>query len=205
MNLLKPKRLIFLIIILAIGFWLFLNYNYLLALIKYYSVAGSGLSYSLKGRTEVEKETTIIKPVSTLFGLVIPKLGLNKEITGKVDLYQFQKLESVLTQGLVQAEVSVLPGERGKVLIIGHPLHNFFNFKRLNPDFYLISQLEAGDEIIVFFRYFEFSYRVTKKEFQSPTYLDFFDPGEERGLVLVSGYPPGMALRFLVVEAEGVD
>jgi sortase (surface protein transpeptidase) len=205
MRLLRPKSLIWILLFLIFALYLFITFPYLRSLSKYSALSTSGLVYSLKGRADITRETTVIKPVSTRFGLVITKLGLNKRIVKEVDFYDPLKLESSLRRGLAQVSISSLPGHFGTVLIVGHPLSTFLNLDHLNPEFYLISKLEVGDEMSVFYNDIEFVYKVVQKRFESPTYLDFFDPGRERKLMLVSGYPPGMALKFLVIEAEEVD
>jgi len=205
MKLLRPKNLIWILLLLIFTLYLFIAFPYLRSLSKYSALSTSGLVYTLKGRADIEKETTVIKPVSTRFGLVITKLGLNKKIVKGIDFYDSPKLESGLRRGLAQVSISSLPGHFGTVLIVGHPLSSFLNLDHLNSDFYLISKLEVGDEISVFYNDVEFIYRVTQKRLEPPTYLDFFGPGREKKLMLVSGYPPGMALKFLVIEAKPVD
>jgi len=204
MKLLRPKILLWLLFFLVLGAYLFLAGSYLQSLIRYRSLSRSGVTYSLKGRSEIEEEATYLKPASTRFGLVITKLGLNSKVVKNIDFYDPAKLKSSLRRGLVHVEASALPGEFGSVLIVGHPLGDFFNLDHLNPDFYLIGKLAVGDEISLFYNDLEYRYQVTQKKYVDPSFLDFFDPGETRKLMLVSGYPPGMALRFVAVEADEV-
>ena len=204
MKFFRLKKLLFLLFLLGGVFYLFLVYPFLSSYFKYRAIAGSGLIYSLKSQKDIEAGETVIKPVSRIFGLVITKLGLNQKVIKEVDYYDAEKLKTELKKGLAHVKTSALPGEFGAVLIVGHPLDSFFNFTHLNPDFYLINKLEVGDEISLFYNDLEYSYQVSKKYLAPPTFLDFFEAGEERKLMLVSGYPPGMALKFSVVEAEEI-
>ncbi|MBN1263493.1 MAG: sortase [Candidatus Pacebacteria bacterium] len=206
MHFLKPEKIGFFLLFLGLGLYFYLTVPYGISLIKLVSLAGSGVSYALKDRQGLSGgESVLIKPVSTNFGIVITRLGINRKITPEVNLYDPQKLAGALRGGPAHAGLSALPGEFGAVLLVGHPLDSFFNFAHFNPDFYLIDKLVIGDEIVIFYHGFEYVYRVTKKELVPSNYLDFFDPGEEDKLVLVSGFPPGMALKYRVVEAEEIN
>lgn len=204
MKLVSPKQLVYSLILLTAGFYCYLTFPYLSSLIKYYSLSGSGLVYSIKGREKIRKESLVIKPVSPRFSLLITKLGLNEAVAREIDFYDSEKLDSGLRMGLVHVKTSALPGDFGTVLIVGHPLYSFFNFSHSHPEFYLIDKLEVGDEAGIFYEGVDHRYRVVEKRLEPPTYLDFFTPGEERKLMLVSGYPAGMAFRFLVIEAEEI-
>ncbi len=188
--------------------YLYLVFPYCVSLVKHLSMSGSGMKYLLKEDVTQQilesEKITIIKPKSTQFGLVVSRLGLNLTVAADVDLYDQQELESVLSRGLVQASVSSLPGQPGAVLIVGQPLASFFNYKHLNPDFYLIQKLKLGDRITVFYEGERHLYEVTAKSRRSPDFFDFFDAGNQKKLVLVSGYPPGMAFSLSVIEAEEI-
>jgi hypothetical protein len=203
MKILSPKTIIFLSLLLLLGFWLYLNVPYLNFLTEYLSLKGSGVRYALRGQGG-GKNVTLIKPVSTKFGLVITKIGLNEKITAGGNLYDSEKLGNSLKLGLNHIKASALPGGFGAVLIVGHPLDKFFNLNHLNPSFYLINQLEVGDKVNLFFKDLNYFYKVAKKEIVPPTFLDFFDPGSEKKLLLVSGFPAGMAFKFLVIEAAQI-
>ncbi|HUW22096.1 MAG TPA: sortase [Candidatus Bathyarchaeia archaeon] len=206
MKLLRPKFLVLVLILLFAGGYLFLSAPYyFVSLVKYKSISGSGLVYSIKGRGDIDQEASFLDPASTEFGLIITKLGLNEKVVEEVEFYDPVKLKAGLRRGLAHVKSSALPGDFGAVLIVGHPLNSFFNTDRLHPDFYLVNKLAVGDEIVIYYHDRGYVYQVAKKSFAPPTYLDFFDPGEEKKLVLVSGYPPGMAVRLLVIEAEPVN
>ena len=200
-NIFKSKRIILFFILTVGGFYLFLTYPYFIEFLKLESLTGSRIKYTLD---EEAAGAIAIKPASARFGLTVLEIGLNKPITEGVDFYDPKKLNPALRQGLAHVLNSSVPGRFGKVVIVGHPLRDIFNFNRFNPEFYLIGRLKVDDVITLFYQNKRFEYRVVSKKQASPSYLDFFDSGQGRGLVLVSGFPPGTAIRFLVVEAEEI-
>src|SRR3990167_555140 len=120
----------------------------------------------------------LIAPLSTEFGVVIPKILAN--VAG-----------------------SAVPGEDGVVYIFGHSTDSNFNVARFNAVFYLLRKLEADDLIIVYYRGKDYRYRVKYKKVVDPTDLsDITDVSSPRRLVLQTCWPPGTTWKRLLIVAE---
>lgn len=198
-------RVFFITLLFVFLFYAFLAGPYWLSLFKYHSVAGSGVDYVVPGSSRVDvnfEETTTLRPASIRFGVVIPRLGINKTVSANVDLYDSSRMNGLLENNLVHMAGSALPSRIGTVVILGHSLNQLLNFTHANPEMYLLKKLEAGDTIYLYHEMVEYTYKVTGLSFREPTYFDFFTPTRVRKLVLVSGWPPGTSLRLLLVEAE---
>lgn len=198
------RKVLTLFFLLALLFWAYLAGPYWWSLYKYDSLARSGVSYTVPGsRGEIDfEETTTLKPASLKFGLVIPKIGLNKVVGASVDLYETDRLDDALDNRLVHMLGSSLPNRIGTVVVVGHSPSQLINFRHVNPDVYLVKKLAIGDKIYLYCDSVEYLYEVTGVSERSPTYFDFFDPARERKLILASGWPPGSSFRLLLVEAE---
>lgn len=144
-----------------------------------------------------------ITPVSEEFGLVIPKLELNVKVFANVDANSPQEYLPILTKGVAHAKGSVLPNEMGNVFIFGHSSDTPLNINRYNAVFYLISKLEKNDEIIVYYNYLKYNYRVTDKKIISPDKVaETLQNLQGETLTLQTCYPPGTTFYRLLVLAK---
>lgn len=144
-----------------------------------------------------------LTPVSKEFGLVIPKLELNVKVFADVDANSPQEYLPILTKGVAHAKGSVLPNEMGNVFIFGHSSDTPLNINRYNAVFYLISKLEKNDEIIVYYNYLKYNYRVTDKKIISPDKVaETIQNLQGETLTLQTCYPPGTTLYRLLVLAK---
>lgn len=108
-----------------------------------------------------------------------------------------------LDRGVVHFPDSVLPGEIGQTIILGHSAPP--NWPKIKYDwvFSRINELEKGDEILIYFNNQRYSYSVTKKTFLEKeekipenNLTDF-----QNMLVLISCWPPGKDIKRIAVEA----
>lgn len=115
-----------------------------------------------------------------------------------------KELEKLLKYGVVYYPGSVLPGEEGKTIILGHSSHPSWPKVNYNWVFTNLNELERGDEIVINFNNEKYTYRVRgtnyikKGEKVESRYLT--DTGNM--LMLVSCWPPGKDAERIVVEAE---
>ena len=146
----------------------------------------------LKSSEPSDKEDSVeIPKLEILAPLVISENAQEKD---------FSKL---LDQGVVYFPGSVLPGEAGQTIILGHSAPAGWPKIKYDWVFTRISELTEGDEIFVYFNHRKYTYYVTGKV--------FLDRGEELPqpltnsesmLVLISCWPPGKDLRRIAVEAK---
>ncbi len=109
-------------------------------------------------------------------------------------------LENYLDRGVVFYPGSVMPGQAGQIIILGHsaPL----NWPKIKYDWVFsdLNNLGPGDEISLTLDHKKYSYRVAQKE--------VIDKGQEISfknadniLILVTCWPPGKDLKRMVIEA----
>lgn len=149
------------------------------------------------------KDPEPVIPVSTEFGIVVPKIGANSAVVAGVDPYQEVEYQAKLSKGVAHAKGTSLPGQGGNIFLFSHSSANFFEARKYNSQFYLLSKLEAGDDIILYYQGNEFKYRVYDKKIVDPSALEYL--GGERGkqtLTLMTCTPAGTTLKRFLVLAE---
>ena len=198
--------LVFLISVLIINWqeisWIF-NYKAVSGLVS--GVFESKIiakSADVSGKKETAAPLKSSESSSKENSVEVPKLGISAPlvISESAQLKDFSKL---LDQGVVYFPGSVLPGEAGQTIILGHSAPE--NWPKIKYDwvFTRISELTEGDEIFVYFNHRKYSFLVSGKF--------FLDRGEEMPklltnsdnmLVLISCWPPGKDLRRIAVVAK---
>jgi sortase A len=171
-------------------------------------VAGFGsLFYSIdQGFSAIsEGAEVMIAPISTDFGVVIPKIMANVAVTADVNPAEAEIYQEVLRAagGVAHAAGSAYPDESGAVYIFGHSTDSNVNVARYNAVFYLLRKLEPNDLIVVYFRDKDYRYRVKYKKVVNPDDLtDITSVEDERKLILQTCWPPGTTWKRLLVVAE---
>jgi len=158
---------------------------------------------TLFGKLTGGNKVEAITPVSAQFGLVIPKIGANAPIYPNVDPADERVYLPVLQKGIAHALGTVFPGVAGNVYLFAHSTDAFWNVGRYNAIFYLIKELENGDEIDVFFNGVRYIYRVVNKIVVDPQDVRWLTeslPYEQ--LTLQTCWPPGTTLKRLLVFAR---
>jgi len=125
-------------------------------------------------------------------GIDIPKLGISAPLIfpeGNSD----KDFKIALKKGVVYYPDSVLPGQKGTAIILGHSSPS--NWPKINYDwvFSNISKLGAGDEILIFFGHRQYIYKVVEARIleQGAEIPADWLLSEQANLVLLSCWPPG--------------
>lgn len=162
------------------------------------------IQQTVLGEVNQEKETSSMsESVDTEFGIVIPKIGANARVVADVDWTDSQVYQQALTEGVAHAKGSSYPGEDGNIFLFAHSGADFFEALRFNAVFSLMSKLEAGDEMTIWYRGQAHVYRVSEKKIVSGDALEYLiKPKEGRVLTLMTCWPPGTTLKRLIVSAE---
>jgi LPXTG-site transpeptidase (sortase) family protein len=153
----------------------------------------------LTGGNKVET----LSPVSSKFGIVIPKIGANAQIMPNVDAGKPEIYLPALQKGVAHALGTVFPGVAGNIYLFAHSTDAFWNVGRYNAIFYLLKELEKGDEIDIFYLGVRHLYRVTDKKTVDPSevhYLTDSIPNEQ--LTLQTCWPPGTTLKRMLIIAK---
>lgn len=146
----------------------------------------------------------ILVPADTNFSITIPKIGASSKIYPNVDPTNSSEFLPILQKGIAHAKGSVFPGFPGNVYLFAHSTDNWWNVGRYNAVFYLLKNISAGDDIIVFFENRRYDYVVTKSLIIDPndtSYLKNAQKGKEQ-LVLQTCWPPGTTWKRIIVIAR---
>lgn len=185
-----------------------INWNDLSWIFNYRAVYGGVNSLLERNKTEELRATgeTEIKEFSYVDkenSIEIPKIGIIAPIVFSQSDSE-EDFEKALKKGVLYYPQSVLPGEEGRTIILGHSAPP--NWPKINYDwvFSQLSELNTGDEIYIYFNNRQYPYQVTRKF--------SLNPGEEipsEGLtnsksilILLTCWPPGKDLKRMAVEAE---
>lgn len=144
-----------------------------------------------------------LSPVSTEFGIIIPKIGANAPILPNVDAGVPDEYLPALQKGVAHAAGTVFPGVSGNIFLFAHSTDAFWNIGRYNAIFFLLKELEKGDEIDLFFQGKRHIYRVVNTMVVDPNqtqHLTDRTPYEQ--LTLQTCWPPGTTLQRLLVVAR---
>ncbi len=155
------------------------------------------------GKLTGGNKTEILSPVSARFGLIIPKIGANVEIFPNVDASKPEAYLPVLQKGVAHAAGTVFPGVAGNIYLFAHSTDAFWNVGRYNAVFYLLKELERGDEIDVFSNGVRHTYKVTEKKIVDPSEVEYLTrPLPYEQLTLQTCWPPGTTFKRLIVIAR---
>ncbi|MBM3205999.1 MAG: class E sortase [Candidatus Staskawiczbacteria bacterium] len=108
-----------------------------------------------------------------------------------------------LDKGTVLYPGSVLPGQSGQVVVLGHSAPP--NWPKIKYDWVFsdLNNLNSGDKVIVNFNNRQYTYTIIKKEIVkkgSEVSIEEFDP-KDNILTLISCWPPGKNYERIVVQA----
>jgi len=156
--------------------------------------------------TVSSKTNTNLTPVDTSFGIVIPKIGANAHVIENVNPYNAREYQEALTRGVAHAQGTSLPGQNGTMFLFSHSSVDFYRASQYNSVFYLIGKLETNDEIDIYYQTQKYVYRVTGKKIVEPTDISYLSKSSEtKTLVLMTCYPPGTALKRLIVTSSAIE
>lgn len=150
------------------------------------------------------KEQVLVPP-DTQFSLIIPKIGATAKIWPNVDPLSEKDFLPKLQSGIAHAKGSVFPGLQGNVYLFAHSTDNFWDIGRYNAVFYLLKDLQPGDDISLYFENRRYNYKVDHTVIKDPTDVELLTrsqvPGQEQ-LILQTCWPPGTTWKRLFVIAK---
>jgi len=149
------------------------------------------------------KEQVLIPPDAE-FSIVVPKIGASQKIQANVDPGNKQEYLEALRTAIAHAKGTAYPGINGTTYLFAHSADNFWNVGRYNAVFYLLKELEAGDEIYIFFKGKRYNYTVYDKKIVEAKEVDFVDAalGTGERIILQTCWPPGTDWKRLLIFAK---
>lgn len=164
----------------------------------------SGSNDSLLGAILSGEKQHVLIPTSAEFSIAIPKIGANARVLTNVDPSNEKEYLSALQKGVAHAKGSAFPGLKGNIYLFAHSADNFWNVGRYNAVFYLLKELENGDDITVFFNGTRYDYDVSDKQVVDASDISHITSniGQGEKLILQTCWPPGTAWKRLLVFAR---
>lgn len=148
----------------------------------------------------------LLTPVDTVFSVIIPRIGASARVIPDVDPGEESEYLEALNQGVAHAAGTGYPGGREgnrNVYLFAHSTDYFFRVPQYNAIFYLLKELESGDEIDVFYQGKRYIYAVTEKKIVGAKEVSYLTtPTSEEQLTLQTCWPPGTTLKRLLVIAK---
>lgn len=158
-----------------------------------------------KSKTKSETSFSTLIPIDTNFNILIPKIGANARVFPNIDSANQSVFLPILQKGVAHAKGTVFPGMKGNIYLFAHSTDNFWDIGRYNAVFYLLKNLNPGDDIIVFFENRRYNYKVVKlgvAEANNVSYIVDSQNKDKETLILQTCWPPGTAWKRLLVFAE---
>jgi LPXTG-site transpeptidase (sortase) family protein len=153
-------------------------------------------------QSATNKMADILVPKDKNSGIVIPKIRANASVVLNVDPYNAKIYQQALTKGVAHAKGTAYPGEVGNVFIFSHSSQDFLTANRYNSIFYLLTKLEKGDDIYLFYQGVPYVYSVTGHVIVKPDAVSFLTrKTTQKELTLMTCWPPGTTLERYIVKA----
>lgn len=169
-------------------------------------VSANGEVRNRFAETIQQTDLVMLQPINPEFSLVIPKIDINAEIFANVEPGNKELYEAALKKGIAHAAGSYLPGQGGTIYLFGHSTDYVWNISQFNAVFYLLKELEVGDQINLFYQGKRYLYQVSDKKMVPAADLSYLKPqkGQEE-LVLQTCWPPGTTWQRLLVIAQPIN
>lgn len=162
-------------------------------------IADGGFAKLLSGPKE-----QILIPKDTDFSILIPKIGASSKVYPNIDPSNENEFLSVLQKGIAHSQGTLFPGMKGNIYLFAHSTDNFWDVGRYNAIFYLLKDLSAGDDVIVYFENQRHNYVVKETKVvdsSEVSYITKSNTGKEV-MILQTCWPPGTTWKRLLVFAE---
>lgn len=150
-----------------------------------------------------EKEKVLVPPNAD-FSVVIPKIGAAEKITANVDPSNEKEYLRVLTNSIAHAKGTSFPGLGGSTYLFAHSADNFWNVGRYNAVFYLLKELNPGDDVYVFFQGKRHNYKVYETKIVDRLDTHYIDSVSDVGerVILQTCWPPGTDWKRMLIFAK---
>ncbi|MBI3980769.1 sortase [Candidatus Microgenomates bacterium] len=167
-------------------------------------VARQEISYQItKITSPVKNKYPDLPPKDTQFGIVIPKIKANSKVIINVDPGDKGEYMAALRKGVAHAKGTDFPGGKENIYLFAHSTDFDFNVFAFNAIFYLLHNLEKGDEVTLYYLGRRYNYYVFDKKIVNGEDVEYLTKKYgESVLTLQTCWPPGTTLQRLLVFAK---
>jgi LPXTG-site transpeptidase (sortase) family protein len=187
--------------------WLKQEYKYRFQKKETVKVSSFGIlleSIDHQARVQASREAERLGVNETYFTLVIPKINAQSRIMINVDAGNEKEYSEALKKGVAHAKGTAFPGMGQTIYLFAHSTDTAFNTSRYNAVFYLLRELEKGDEIILFFTDKIYRYRVFDNLIVEAGDNSWFKKDQGEVLILQTCWPPGTTWKRLLILARPI-
>ncbi len=168
-----------------------------------YVVAGDPAAAGQVNPLAEKQRPLEITPLSTSFGIVIPKIAANARVIDNVNPGDSTAYMAALKEGVAHALGTAYPGEVGDTYLFAHSVGNFWEVNQWNAVFYLLRELRPGDEVDIFYKEKRYIYIVYDQKTVNPDETGYLEAQTNfPRLTLQTCWPPGTTLKRLLVFAR---
>lgn len=136
--------------------------------------------------------------------LTIPAIGSEAPIVFEPSFEEW-KVQVALRSGVVHYGTTAMPGENGKVVILGHSSGQAWAPGNYKFVFTMLDKLQKGDVIYVDYNGTRYTYKVTGSIVVNPSDVSQIQPTSKPTLTLVTCTPVGTSTNRLIVHAEQIS
>ncbi|HVZ66993.1 MAG TPA: sortase [Patescibacteria group bacterium] len=178
-------------------------------LVKKYDTSGQVQNQgpSLLGDVLSKSDEKVLVPPSSDFSVVIPKIGAAESITPNVDPSNKDEYLRVLQHSIAHAKGTAYPGVNGTTYLFAHSADSFWDVGRYNAVFYLLKDLQPGDDVYLFFHGKRYNYKVYDKKIVDSNDVSYIDAalGQGERVILQTCWPPGTDWKRTLIFAKPVE
>ena len=149
----------------------------------------------------------VLIPPDPYFSIVIPKIGAAAKVIINVDPTNPSDYLAALKEGVAHAKGTVFPGMQGTSFYFSHSTDSFWDVGRYNAVFYLLKDMQIGDDVYIYFKTQRYNYKVTQTEIINPEDVSLLVNAQndtEEKVVLQTCWPPGTTWKRFIVIAKPV-
>jgi LPXTG-site transpeptidase (sortase) family protein len=159
---------------------------------------------SLLGDLVTKEREKVLVPPNVDFSIVVPKIGAAQAIQANVDATNKEEYLRVLVHSIAHAKGTAYPGINGTTFLFAHSADNFWNIGRYNGVFYLLKDMQIGDDVYIFFKGRRYNYTVYENKIVDASDVSYYDAalGQGERLVLQTCWPPGTDWKRTLVLAK---
>jgi LPXTG-site transpeptidase (sortase) family protein len=114
-------------------------------------------------------------------------------------------IQKSLQNGVVHYGTSVVPGQPGNMVIVGHSSNDWWEPGNYKFVFVLLDKLVPGDQFSINYQSKKYAYRVSEVKVVEPTDLSVLAPTPGPTATLITCTPPGTSWKRLVVKANQIS
>lgn len=165
----------------------------------------SQLKYlTVKPKTASSAITTSAAVISPDPSITIPKINVSTPVVYQPSIAEADVLRS-LQDGVVHYGTSVVPGQNGNMVIVGHSSNDWWESGNYKFVFVLLDKLTIGDQFSINYQSKKYIYQVTNVKIVQPTDLSVLAPTATPTATLITCTPPGTSWKRLVIVADQVS